>query len=108
MYTESGFDYSPKSLSLVFDNHDLEALTTAGSCSPSEAPQSTYQTTKPVELAKNALSNYSWTVNGTTVSNFNVLPQASTVVFHPNTKNGLTLYLSALSRFIWTMFPGQR
>jgi hypothetical protein len=38
------------------------------------------------------LNSYSWTVNGTTVSNFNVLPQATTVVFHPNTKNGLARY----------------
>ena len=27
MYTENGVDFSPKSLSLVFDNGDLETLT---------------------------------------------------------------------------------
>jgi hypothetical protein len=31
-------------------------------------------------------------VNGTTVSNFNVLPDPQSVIFHPNTKNGLALY----------------
>ena len=34
----------------------------------------------------------SWNVNGITVSAFNVLPQATAVIFHPNTKNGLALY----------------
>jgi hypothetical protein len=92
MYTENGVDYSPKSLSLVFDNHDLETLTDGWFLFTIGSTTVNVSSDKAVELAKNALNSYSWTVNGTTVSNFNVLPQATTVVFHPNTKNGLARY----------------
>ncbi|MCL4429311.1 MAG: hypothetical protein M1167_01030, partial [Chloroflexi bacterium] len=92
MYTENGVDFSPKSLSLVFDSGDLESLTdgwflfTVGSTTVNISPD------KAETLASNALDGYSWTSNGQTVSNFNILPQPVDVVFHPNTKNGLALY----------------
>ncbi len=63
-----------------------------GFCSPLEAHKSGISSDKAIDLAKNALKGYSWISNGTAVSNFNVLPQPVTVVFHPNTKNGLALY----------------
>jgi len=44
-----------------------------------------------VTLARNALNSYSWTAEGTTVSDFQVVGQP-TVIFHPNTKNSLELY----------------
>ena len=92
MYTQSSVDYSPKSLSLVFDNGDLETLTdgwflfTVGSTAVNVSAD------KAVTLARNALNGYSWTSNGQTISKFNILPEPITVVFHPNTKNGLALY----------------
>lgn len=92
MYTENGVDYSPKSVSLVFDNHDLETLTDGWFLFNIGSITVKISSDKAVELAKNALKGYSWTFNGTTVSNFNVLPQPVKVVFHPNTKNGLALY----------------
>jgi hypothetical protein len=92
MYTENGVDYSPKSLSLVFNNHDLETLTDGWFLFTIGSPTVNISSDRAVELAKNALNSYSWTSNGTTVSNFNVLAQPVTVVFHPNTKNGLALY----------------
>ena len=92
MYTENGVDYSPKSLSLVFDNHDLTTLTDGWFLFTIGSTAVNVSSDKAVELAKGALSGYSWNVNGITVSAFNVLPQATTVIFHPNTKNGLALY----------------
>jgi hypothetical protein len=107
MYTENGVDYSPKSLSLIFDNNDLETLTdgwflfTIGSTTVNISNDSA------VELAKNALNSYSWTSNGTTVSNFNVLAQPVTVVFHPNTKNGLALYPQyTVTFYLDNVYPG--
>ncbi len=76
---------------MVFDNGDLETLTNGwflfivGSTTINISPD------KAVTLARNALTSYSWTSNGQAVSNFNVLDN-SAAVFHPNTKNGLTLY----------------
>lgn len=92
MYTENGVDFSPKSLSLVFDNRDLETLTDGWFLFTVGSTTVNISSDRAVELARNALSGYSWTTKGTTVSNFNVLSQPPSVVFHPNTKNGLTLY----------------
>jgi hypothetical protein len=46
---------------------------------------------RAVTLARNALNGYSWTADGATVSDFQVIGQP-TVIFHPNTKNSLALY----------------
>jgi hypothetical protein len=81
IYTENGVDYSPKSLSLVFDNHDLETLTDGWFLFTIGSTTVNISSDKAVELAKIALSSYSWTVNGTTVSNFNVLPQLPLLCF---------------------------
>lgn len=92
MYTENGVDFSPKSLVLEFADRDLTKLTdgwylfTIGSTTVNISPD------KAQTLARNALNGYSWTVNGTNINNFNVLPDPVSVVFHPNTKNGLALY----------------
>ena len=107
MYTENGVDFSPKSLSLIFNNHDLETLTdgwflfTVGSTTVNISSE------KAVELAKNALNGYSWNVNGTTVSNFNVLSQLTEVFFHPNTKNTLALYPQyTVTFYLDKVYPG--
>ncbi len=83
MYTENGVDFSPKSLSLVFDNHDLETLTDGWFLFTIGSTTVNISSDKAVELAKNALNSYSWTTNGTTVSNFNVLPQPDLGCFSP-------------------------
>ena len=46
---------------------------------------------RAVTLARNALNGYSWTAEGTTVTDFTVLPDPA-VIFHPSTKNGVALY----------------
>jgi len=92
MYTENGVDFSPKSFSLIFENRVLKELTdgwflfTIGSTSVNVSMD------RAVELARNALNGYSWSANGQTVTNFNVLSEPVLVVFHPNTKNSLALY----------------
>lgn len=62
---------------------------------------------RAVELARNALKDYSWTANGETVSNFNVLSQPVLVVFHPNTKNTLALYPQwTVTFYLDKVYPG--
>ena len=107
MYTENGIDYSPKSLSLVFDNRDLETLTDGWFLFTIGSTTVNISSDKAVELAKNALNGFSWTANGETISNFNVLPQPATVVFHPNTKNGLALYPQyTVTFYLYKVYPG--
>ena len=92
MYTENGVDFSPKSLSLIFENRVLKEVTdgwflfTIGSTSVNVSMD------RAVDLARNALNGYSWSANGQTVTNFNVLSEPALIVFHPNTKNSLALY----------------
>jgi DNA-binding transcriptional ArsR family regulator len=107
MYTEKGIDFSPKSLSFVFSNGDLTSLTdgwflfTIGSTSVNVSSD------KALQLATNALKSYSWNANGTTVTDFKVLPQPLTVVFHPNTKNGLALYPQwTVTFYLDKVYPG--
>lgn len=92
MYTENGVDFSPKSLNLVFDNGDLTSLTDGWFLFTIGGTTVNISSDKAIQLATNALKGYSWMSNGTSVSNFNVLPQPVSAVFHPNTKNGLALY----------------
>jgi len=107
MYTENGVDFSPKSLSLVFQNHDLETLTDGWFLFTIGSTTVNISSDKAVELAKNALHGYSWNANGTTVSNFNVLSQPVLVVFHPNTKNGLALYPQwTVTFYLDKVYPG--
>ena len=107
MYTENGVDFSPKSLSLVFQNHDLETLTDGWFLFTIGSTTVNISSDKAVELAKNALHGYSWNANSTTVSNFNVLSQPVLVVFHPNTKNGLALYPQwTVTFYLDKVYPG--
>jgi hypothetical protein len=92
MYTENNVDFSPKSVDMVFQNRILTELTddwylfTIGSTNIKVSSE------KAVQLAKDALADFTFNSNGVAISNFNVLPDPVSVVFHPNTKNALALY----------------
>jgi DNA-binding transcriptional ArsR family regulator len=92
MYTENGVDFSPKSLSLTFENRILKELINGWYLFTVGSTDVSISSDRAVELAKNALKGYTWSANGQTVSNFNIMPEPASVVFHPNTKNSLTLY----------------
>ena len=107
MNTENGVDFSPKSLSLVFDNGDLTSLTDGWFLFTIGSTAVNVSSDKAIQLATNALKGYSWTANGTTVSDFKVLPQPVSVVFHPNTKNGLALYPQwTVTFYLDKVYPG--
>ena len=106
MYTENGVDFSPKSLSMVFDNGDLESLTDGYFLFTVGSTTVTTSSDKAVDLARAALSSYSWTAEGSTVSSFQVLQQP-TVIFHPNTKNSLALYPQyTVTFYLDKVYPG--
>jgi hypothetical protein len=106
MYTENGVDFSPKSLSMVFDNGDLETLTDGYFLFTVGSTTVNISSDKAVDLARVALSSYSWTAEGSTVSSFQVLAQP-TVIFHPNTKNSLALYPQyTVTFYLDKVYPG--
>ncbi len=107
MYTENGVDFSPKSLNLVFSSHDLTQLTDGWFLFTFGSTTVNVSSDKALQIATNALKGYSWTANGTTVSNFNIQEQSTSVVFHPNTKNGLGLYPQyTVTFYLDRVYPG--
>jgi hypothetical protein len=107
MYTENGVDFLPKSLSLVFENHDLTQLTDGWFLFTIGSTTVNVSSDKALESARNAVKGYSWTANGSTVSNFNVLSEPVSVIFHPNTKNSLALYPQyTVTLYLDKVYPG--
>jgi len=84
MYTENGVDFSPKSLSLVFENNVLKELTdgwllfTVGTTQLSVTSEE-----EAIEIARNAVEGFTWTAEGVVVSDFTVLEQPVSTIFHP-------------------------
>jgi DNA-binding transcriptional ArsR family regulator len=93
MYTENGVDFSPKSLSLVFENRVLTELTdgyylfTVGTTEVSVATEE-----DAIQIARNAVKGFTWTADGVVVSDFTVLNDPVSAVFHPTIREaGLAL-----------------
>ncbi len=91
-YTENGVDFSPKSIDILFENGIMKQLTDGWSLFTIGSTDVTISSDRAVTLAKNALSGFQWEYNGVVVSNFQYNPDPASVVFHPNTKNGVSLY----------------
>ncbi len=108
IYTDNNVDFSPKNLTLIFDsNGDLTQLTDDWYLFTIGSTTVNISSDKAVELARNALNGFSWNANGTTVSNFNVLSQPISVIFHPNTKNSLSLYPQwTVTFYLDKVYPG--
>jgi hypothetical protein len=93
LYTENGVDFSPKSLSLVFENRVLEELTdgyylfTIGTTEVSVATEE-----EAIAIARNAVKGFTWEADGVVVSSFSVLEEPVSAVFHPTLREeGLAL-----------------
>jgi len=84
MHTENGVDFSPKSLSLVYENNVLKELTngyflfTIGTTQLNVVSED-----DAIEIARNAVEDFTWTAEGAVVSDFNVLEQPVSAIFHP-------------------------
>ncbi len=107
MYTENDVDFSPKSLNLVFENNHLKELTDGWFLFTVGSTTVNISSDRAQELARNALNGYSWSADGETISNFNVLPEPVSVFFHPNTKNSLALYPQwTVTFYLDKVYPG--
>lgn len=83
LYTQNGVDFSPKSLSLVFENHVLKELTDGWFLFKIGSTQVNISSEEAIEIARNYVKNFTWTADGTEVSNFKVLKEPVTALFHP-------------------------
>jgi DNA-binding transcriptional ArsR family regulator len=84
LYTENGVDFSPKSLSLVFENDVLEELTDGWFLFSIGSTQVHISSGEAIEIARNAVKGFTWQADGVEVSDFNVLEEPVSAVFHPN------------------------
>ena len=104
MYTENGIDYSPKSLSLIFENRVLKELTDGWFLFTIGSTTVNISSDRAVELARNTLNGYTWNANGETVSNFKVLSEPVSVIFTQTPKARWHCTRSGLLRFTLTKF----
>jgi DNA-binding transcriptional ArsR family regulator len=92
LYTENGVDFSVKSLSLVFDNNVLTDLTDGWYLFTVGNTKVIVSQEEAIEMARNAVNGFTWQADGITVSNFNVLQEPVTAMFHPTIREpGLSL-----------------
>jgi hypothetical protein len=92
MYTANGFDYSAKSIRLVFQQHVLQELSDDWFLYTVSDTQVNVSRDQAIRIARNAAQNFQWNADGVTVSNFNVRAEPVSAVFfpHPRTES-LTL-----------------
>ena len=83
-YTENGVDFSPKSVSLIFEDGVLKELTdgwflfTVGITEVSVATEE-----EAIAIARSAVAGFTWTADGVVVSDFVVLEKPISAIFHP-------------------------
>ena len=93
MYTNNGTDFQAKSINLVYTNNALTEFSDDWFLYKVGSTQINISQAQAVQIAMNAVKNYSWNANGTQVSNFQVLnsPVSAELYPKPRTDN-LTLY----------------
>jgi DNA-binding transcriptional ArsR family regulator len=86
VYTENGVDFSPKSLSLSFENHVLKEIIDGWFLFSIGSTQVNISSEEAITIARDYVKNFTWTANGVEVSNFTVLEEPVSVLFHPTTR----------------------
>lgn len=102
LYTENGVDFSPKSLSFVFENRVLKELTDGWFLFTIGSTEVNVSSKEAIEIARNAVKGFTWEADGAVVSGFTVLEEPVSAVFHPTIREAslalvpyweVTLYL---------------
>jgi hypothetical protein len=103
LYTENGVDFSPKSVTLVFEDGVLKELTDGWflfNIATTEVKVETEE--EAISIARTAVEDFTWTVDGVVVSDFTVVEEPVSAVFHPTLRTSsldlvpyweVTLYL---------------
>lgn len=109
MYTVNGYDYSAKSLRLVFHKNVLQELTDDWFLYDVGETQVTISEEQAIQIARNATQNFEWNADGEQVTDFNLLPEPVSAVFfpHPKTDESLTLFpYWFITLYLDTEYPG--
>jgi hypothetical protein len=70
-------------LSLVFENRVLKELTDGWFLFEIGSTEVNISSEEAIEIARNAVEDFTWEADGVVVSDFNVLEEPVSVVFHP-------------------------
>jgi predicted transcriptional regulator len=109
LYTENGVDFSPKSLSLVFENNLLTQLNDGWFLFSIGSTEVIISSEEAIEIARNSVRDFTWTADGgVVVSDFNVLETPVSVVFHPTSREealALVPYWQ-VTLFLDKVYPG--
>jgi DNA-binding transcriptional ArsR family regulator len=93
MYTANGTDFEAKSIYITFKNHIVQLFSDDWFLFKVGNTQVNVSEDQAVLAAKNAAKNFSWSVNGTKVTNFKVVDNPVSVMFYPFSRSDpLTLY----------------
>ncbi len=92
-YTENGVDFSPKSVSLIYENGVLKELTDGYFLFTIETTQvAIANEEEAIAIARNAVEDFTWTADGVVVSDFTILTEPVLTTFHPTLRtSGLAL-----------------
>ncbi len=109
MYTANGFDYSAKSIRLVFQQHVLQELSDDWFLYTVSNTQVNVSRNQAIQIARNAAQNFQWNADGATVSNFNVLAEPVSAVFfpHPRTESLTLVPYWFVTLYLDKEYPGR-
>lgn len=83
LYTENGVDFLPKSLTLTFEDGVLQEISDGWFLLKIGSTEVNIDMDEAIEIARNAAEGFSWTADGEAVSDFVVLDEPASALFHP-------------------------
>lgn len=87
MYTENGVDFSVKSLSLVYEEGILKQLVDGWFLFQIGSTTVEISRDEAISIARGYLESFSYSINGTRVSDFKILDEPISAVFHPTPRD---------------------
>jgi len=109
LYTESDVDFSPKSLSFIFENRAFKQLTDGWFLFETGSTEVNISSEEAITIAREAAGNFTWDFEGEAIANFTILEVPVDVDFHPHPRDDflnlipywyVTLYLDMV-------YPGE-
>lgn len=85
-YYANGYDFSTKSINIVSQNNIITSFSDDYFLYSIGNAQVNVNQDQAIQIAENAAKTFSWTSNGTKVSNSEVLDQSVSAAFYPSTK----------------------
>jgi hypothetical protein len=93
MYSQDGVDFSAKSLRAVYQNGFLTEFTDGWFLLSVGSTQININQQQAIQIALDYAEKYSWTVNGTEITNFTILQSEASAQFVPHPRDEASLEL---------------